>query len=80
MTISSIKSFLKEFSARNKNGRVLTKEAHNCSFIFLKKAFCLKNFFKTHFLFENFILKTSVTIFDGTENYCQQLAVLLPTI
>lgn len=82
MTISFIKSFLKEFSARNKNGRVLTKEINNCSFVKKKKShFCLKTFFfKTHFLFENFILEISVNIFDGTENCCQQLAVLLPTI
>lgn len=48
-------------------------------FICLKKKshFCFKTFFfKTHFLFENFILEISVNIFDGTENYCQQLAVL----
>ena len=46
--------------------------------LFKKKShFCFKTFFfKTHFLFENFILEISVNIFDGTENYCQQLAVL----
>ena len=49
MAISSIKSFLEESSARNKNGRVLTIEINNCSLVFLKKShICLKTFlFKT---------------------------------
>lgn len=49
MAMSSIKSFLKESSARNENGRVLTIEIDNCSLFFLKKShLCLKTFlFKT---------------------------------
>lgn len=37
MAMSSIKSFLKESSARNKNGRVLTIEINNCSLVFFKE-------------------------------------------
>lgn len=62
LTISFIKKFFEgEFSARNKNGRVLTKKSTTVHLLKKKKPFCLKTFFfKTHFLFENFILEISL--------------------